>query len=191
MTFLFSNIKTSILDTAAAGYQKELHEDYMKNSLKTDSVNLAYSSKRKENSAAVVFKKDAKPWRESTVAPYLRRNNLESLTKSMPFLQKKAQQRERLELVERDLFLKSKYVSTEDRSGKISIAAAQYSNLKSMEMLNSIIARKASMTNMFFNKINSTFDIQKKEIYNYYKNVKEEAQENMEHAAPELPDEDI
>ncbi len=180
LTFLFSNIKTSILDTAASRYQKEMKEQLMRNSLKTDSVNLAFSSKRFENSASIFFKKDTKPWRESTVRPYLKRENLESLAKTMPFLQGKTQQNQRLELVQRDLQLKEAYASADSALSKATIASKQHENLRTMETLNSIIARKSSMTNMFFNKINSVYDIQKNEIYNYYKNIKEIETQNLE-----------
>ncbi len=189
LTFLFANIKTSIMDTAASRYQKELVEGQMRNSLKTNSVNLAYSSKRFEDSASIFFKKDTKPWRESTVAPYLRRENLESLAKTMPFLQSKTQQRQRLDLVARDLALKAEYASAQGIT-KTGIAHQQHENLRMMETLNSIIARKTSMTNMFFNKINSVYDIQKKEIYNYYKNIQEVETQNLESSTQDPLEED-
>ncbi len=186
LTFLFANIKPSILDTVASAHQKELDDNKMKNALKTDSENLAFSSKRLKNSASMFYKKDTKPWRESTLSPYLKRANLESLAKSMPFLQRGTQQKERMDLVKEDLELKAMYRTTSDSKQREGIRAQQHTNLRSMETLNSIIIRKAGMTNMFFNKVNSVFDMQKKEMFNYYNKVREETQ-SLENMTAEQP----
>ncbi len=173
-TFIFANIKTSILDTAASKYQKELNESSMKKSLKTESENLAYSSKRRKNAASIFYKRDAKPWRESTVQPYISRNNLESLGKNMPFLQKNEEQTELRALVQNDLKLKASVVEAQlnDTEGLKGLRAEQHQNIRNMELLNSIIIRKASTSNMFFDRLNYVFDIQKQEIFSYYRDLR-------------------
>ncbi len=190
-TFIFANIKTSILDTAASKYQKELSEDSMKNQLKNQDENVAFSSKRLQDAASIFYKKDAKPWTEKTVAPYAHRRHLESLGKNMPFLQRQHEQKERLEKVAHDLELKAKVAEvmrSEDRSEINELRREQYTNLKDMEVLNSIIYRKASMSNMFFDRINMVFDTQKIDIFAYYKKVKGKAdtvESDNEEAPPE------
>ncbi len=81
-SFLFANIKTSVFDTAASRYQKELKEYQMARALKTGTQNLAYSAKRRGGAAVILYKAQNMPWSRGSIAPYLARANMEALRKT-------------------------------------------------------------------------------------------------------------
>ncbi len=193
-TFIFANIKTSIYDKAPSKFQNELSEDVMRNSLKSESENVAFSSKRKTNAASIFYKKDAKPWRESTLRPYLLRRNLEAFEKTMPFLQATSERAEREKLVHEDLDLKAQAQNLFNQNSEnelYSIRKNQLSLLRQAEILNSIIRRKESGATMFFDKINFSFDYQKREIFDYYRNMKNQSLESINDSAePKNEDDD-
>ncbi len=184
-TFLFVNIKPSIYDTVASQYQRELNEDNMYNTLKTESENVVYSSKRRSNAASILYKKDAKPWSEGTLRPHIIKKNLESFAKVMPFLQSYKDKEERAKLVEEDRRLKAQaYELSHSGNTKhlVTTRKNQYVHLKQLETINSIINRKESASSMFFRKVNFSFDYQKREIFAYYKKVKEQSLESANEA---------
>ena len=165
-SFIFANIKTSVFDTAASGFQKEIRESQMVRHLKH-----GFSAKRRGGSAVTIFKATTQPWSPRVVAPYLRRNNLETLKKTMPFLERKEDLAEK-----RDIKAQFKELQSDVRTGLLSNdhatmaeARAQHVELTAREnLLDAVIYRKSQQSLLFFRRLNVTLENQKSEMYTYY-----------------------
>jgi len=171
-SFLFANIKTSIFDTAASRYQKELKEYQMMRGLKTETPNVAYTAKRRGNSAVVLYKADSLPWSRRSILPYLRRINMEALGKTMPFLDKSA------EVSQRESALRGQKSLSRELSEKMTgrkyaemawIRARQMELLAKQNELGALIYRKDTQQRLFFRKLNYALDFQKREMFAYYR----------------------
>jgi len=170
-SFLFANIKTSILDTAPSRHQRELKEYQMMRERKTGTQNLAYTAKRRGGSAVILYKMENQPWTRRSVAPYLRRVNMETLQKTMPFMDRSAElgDRERARDEQKSLQqeLTGKMAAgkfsemAEDRARQTALTARQ-------NELNALIYRKDTQERLFFRKLNLAFDLQKQEMFAYY-----------------------
>lgn len=174
-SFLFANIKTSILDTAAGAHQHEMNETQQMRALKTGNQNLAYSARRRRNSAVLLYKAENKPWSEQSLAPYLRRVNLETLGKTLPFLDRseadalasaRAEQRE-LSQSERENLLRK------DSAGTAAVRLRRRQLSYQQNALAAVLARKYAQSQLFFRKINIAFDLQKAKMFEYYRRERE------------------
>ncbi len=190
--FLFATVKTSIFDTISSKYQKELREDKMKNSLKQGTQNTAFSSARKTDSATVIYKKENKPWSEQSITPYILKQNMESLQKTMPFVQKNVEIYQRNQLIAEDLKLKHQHAQQfANKDEKLTeTKQLQQELLKDMELLNSVIVRKSSYSVNFFDRINTVFDLQKKEMFDYYRRFKDANNKSKYETAENKEDEE-
>lgn len=65
--FLFANMKTSRYDTVASRYQREMREDMRMSLRKGESANRVFLSKRSENAAVLIEKRENMPWSQKTV----------------------------------------------------------------------------------------------------------------------------
>jgi len=172
-SFLFSNIKTSVFDTAASRYQKELKEYQMMRGLKTGTQNTAYSAKRRANSAVILYKAETLPWSRRSVLPYLRRINMESLQKTMPFLDKTAEHNRREESLREHKALGrelSGKMAERNYTEMAAMRAGQRELLTEQNETAALIYRKDTQGRLFFRKINAALDIQKKEMFAWYRN---------------------
>ena len=171
-SFLFANIKTSVFDTAPSRYQKELKEYQMMRELKTGTQNTAFTAKRRGGSAVILYKKDTLPWSQRTVLPYLRRANMEALGKTMPFLDKSPELLDRTGVANEHKSLGGE-LSAKMAAGKHSEMAAlrarQTALLTQENELNALIYRKDTRQRLFFRKLNATLDLQKHEMFAYYR----------------------
>jgi hypothetical protein len=171
-SFLYANIKTSRYDTASSLVQRELKEYQMHSLLKGENENRAYISRRRSNAAVLLEKAENKPWTEYSVQPYLGRVNTETLMKVMPFLnrakekaklQKVRQEQKELQLKEAENSRKGDYESNVD------IRRQLLRNLRKSDQLQAFLYRKDMNSRLFFRKINYAMDIQKHEMFEYYK----------------------
>lgn len=170
-SFLFANIKTSIFDNAASAYQRSMNEAQQMRTLKSGTQNLAYSARRQRNSAVLVYKAENKPWSEQSLAPYLRRINLETLRKTMPFLDRSEQQ----ELLQSRL--ERKKLEQQVRQSLLEKRAAETAQLRMQQKelshrqdaLTALLMRKQTQSQLFFRKINLAFDLQKAKMFEYYR----------------------
>jgi len=170
-SFIFANIKTSVFDTAASRFQKEVRENQMARHLRSGSQNTIFSARRLGASAITLFKGETQPWSPRSVAPYLRRSSLETLKKTMPFLERKQDYAEK-----RSIKAQFKELQSDVRIGllskdytKMAEARTQQVELTAREnMLDAIIYRKSQQSLLFFRKINVAFESQKNEMYTYY-----------------------
>ncbi len=167
-SFLFANIKTSVFDTAASRYQKELKEYQMARALKTGTQNLAYSAKRRGGAAVILYKAQNMPWSRGSIAPYLARANMEALRKTMPFLEQTAERAERQENYEKQRELKKKldiynpFEAAKLRAEQVALSSRQ-------DELNSLIYREDTQMRSFFRKLNYAYNMQQEELLNYYR----------------------
>ena len=170
--FLFANIKTSIFDTAPSRHQRELKEYQMMRELKTGTQNTAFTSKRRGGSAVILYKKDTLPWSRRTVLPYLRRANMEAFEKTMPFLDKTTELNDRAGIAQehKSLGLELTAKMSAQKYAEMPVIRARQTALLTRENeLSALIYRKDMRQRLFFRRLNSTLDMQKREMFAYYR----------------------
>jgi hypothetical protein len=171
-SFLFANIKTSILDTAASRHQKVLKEYQAMRALRTGTQNVAYSAKRRAGSAVILYKMENQPWTQRSITPYLKHVNMETLGKTMPFMEKATDISEREKTMREQRELQAE-IRGKAAQGKFSeqggLRARQTALAQRQNELNALIYRKNTQERLFFRKINFALDIQKHEMFAYYR----------------------
>ena len=188
-SFIFANIKTSIYDNAASQYQRRLKENMMMKQLKTGNQNIAFSSRRRQNSSVLLYKMENKPWTEASVRPYINRVDLEALGKAMPFLKREEEMEERQKAREQRREIQDAIrtaTSKGDEEQLRHLRAEDTALLHSMETIDAIIYRKAAQSLNFFHKANMAFDLQKQKMFEYYRNERE--RRRLEAVNEALPD---
>lgn len=171
-TFLFANIKTSVYDTAPSRYQRELKEYQMMRQLKTGTPNLAYSSKRRSGGATLLYNLESRPWSPSSILPYLYRGNMEALRKTMPFLDRTEELEERLKLREEQKILRQEVGDAVTKGRYAELAGLRKQQREALVLQNqteTIIIRKDTASRLLFRRMNIAFDLQKQEIFQYYR----------------------
>ena len=184
--FLYSNLKTSRYDTISSKYQREMEDYQQKALLKGDNENRAYVSKRWENAAVLIEKKENKPWTQRSVKTYLSRANAEAAKKSMPFFSKEeemeelAKARQRQKEIRREIRDIRKQMSTgenksADMEAKIrELRKEALSGLSKISLLETLVYRKNTAEKTFLRKINYAYDFQKNDIESYYREKRKE-----------------
>lgn len=184
--FLYSNLKTSRYDTISSKYQREMEDYQQKALLKGDNENRAYVSKRWENAAVLIEKKENKPWTQKSVKTYLSRANAEAAKKSMPFFSKEeemeelAKARQRQKEIRREIRDIRKQMSAEenksaDMEAKIrELRKEALSGLSKISLLETLVYRKNTAEKTFLRKINYAYDFQKNDIESYYREKRKE-----------------
>ena len=185
-SFLFARIKTSIYDTAPSRYQKELSEQKMKRDLKDENENIAGTAKRAANASVLLYKAERKPWSEDSVGPYLLKTDKGALRKTMPFLLAEEPQRHAdAQTQARELGRKVRHaVAQGNRDELFQLRAQQMENLREQEWTQNVMIRKDQQRRQFFRKLNYAIDIQKHEMFAYYREVRKRKQQ---YAAAALP----
>lgn len=193
--FLYSNLKTSRYDTISSAYQKEMEDYQQKSLLKGDNENRAYVSKRWENAAVLIEKKENKPWTYRSVKTYLNRANAEAAKKSMPFFAREEEQtelrkgRQRQREIGREIQEIRREMSegenkTADMESKIrSLRKEAVTGLAQESLLEALIYRKNAAEKAFLRKINYAYDFQKADIENYYREKRRELENQAAMAA--------
>lgn len=183
-SFLFANIKTSLYDTAASAYQHRMKETQQMRALKTGTQNLAYSARRWQGSAVLLYKAENKPWSEQSLAPYLKRVNLETLRKTMPFLDRSEAQ-ERAETQQEKKRLEEEVrqsLRRRDNAGTASLRLQQRELSRRQDALDALLIRKRTQSQLFFRKINLAFDLQKAKMFEYYRRMRNRRAQRAEEA---------
>lgn len=174
-SFLFANIKTSIFDSAPSAYQRQMKETQQMRALKTGTQNMAFSSRRWQNSTVLVYKVENKPWSEQSILPYLRRINLETLQKTMPFLDRpEAEERQRGFEQKRELEDQIRQGLARGDGARVAILRRQEKELSHhQDALAALLLLKQAQSRAFFRKINIAFDLQKAKMFEYYRRVRD------------------
>lgn len=186
-SFLFANIKTSVFDTAPSRHQRELKEYQMMRSLKTGTQNVAYSAKRRGGSAVILYKMETQPWTQRSILPYLRRVNLEALQKTMPFLDRTDEFSDREKVSQEQKSLQKELAGSMARqkySEMAVIRARQVELLTRQNELGALLYRKDTQQRLFFCKLNSALDMQKHEMFAYYRDRRRGGKVAEKDAAP-------
>lgn len=183
-SFLFANIKTSLYDTAASAYQHRMKETQQMRVLKTGTQNLAYSARRWQASAVLLYKAENKPWSEQSIAPYLKRVNLETLRKTMPFLDRseekeRAEKREEKKLLEQQV---RKSLLQRDNARTAELRWQERELSRRQDELGALLIRKRTQSQLFFRKINLAFDLQKAKMFEYYRRMRNRRAQRAEEA---------
>lgn len=192
--FLYSNLKTSRYDTIASAYQKEMEEYQQKALLKGDNENRAYVSKRWENAAVLIEKKENKPWTQRSIRSYLNRANAEAVEKSMPFFTKEEEYEELSELKKRrreiseeisaareEIKKEEDSIEFEEEIRELRKEATE--SMATESLLETLIYRKNAAEKTFLRKINYAFDFQKKDIESYYREKRKELEDRATESA--------
>ena len=191
-SFIFANIKTSSFDTASSSFQKEMHENQMVRHFQTR--NNVFSAKRRGASVVTLFKNEARPWSPRVVAPYLQRNSLEALKKTMPFLEQREDRVEKGRIKKQFKELQNDVrvgLLNKDYTKTAEARARQVELTERDNMLNAIIYRKKQQSLLFFSMVNISLDSQKHQIYTYYQERRKGSSPSHERIPPEnKPDTD-
>lgn len=189
-SFLFANIKTSIFDTAASRYQRELKEHQMMRARKEGTQNLLYSSKRREDTAVLLYKAENKPWTEWSIRPYLQRMNQGALRKTLPFLEREEEADRLREGKGKKKELERK-IADHTAMGMFdelqALRAQEMALSREQDALRSLLTRKARQSLLFFRSINYAFDIQKQEMFDFYRELREKHGHEEKHVPEEPP----
>lgn len=183
-SFLFANIKTSIYDNAASAYQRRMKETQQMRTLKTGTQNIAYSARRWQASAILLYKAENKPWSEQSIAPYLKRVNLETLRKTMPFLDR-SEAKEREENREEKKRLEEKVQQSlrqRDNARTAELRLQERELSRRQDLLGALLTRKQTQSQLFFRKINLAFDLQKAKMFEYYRRMRNRRAQRAEEA---------
>ena len=184
--FLYSNLKTSRYDTISSKYQKEMEDYQQKALLKGDNENRAYVSKRWENAAVLIEKKENKPWTQRSVKTYLSRANAEAAKKSMPFFSKEEEMeeltkaRQRQKEIRREIRdIRKQMFAEENKSADMEAKIRELrkealSGLSKISLLETLMYRKNTAEKTFLRKINYAYDFQKNDIESYYREKRKE-----------------
>lgn len=187
--FLYSNLKTSRYDTIASRYQKEMGDYQQKSLLKGDNENRAYVSRRWENAAVLIEKKENKPWTYRSVKTYLNRTNAEAAKKTMPFFSKEEEyaeltkKRQRQKEISRDIQkIRSEMSEGEHKEADMEARIRELrkeavTGLAQENLLETLIYRKNTAEKTFLRKINYAYDFQRKDIESYYREKRKELEE--------------
>lgn len=181
--FLFANIKTSIYDTAASQEQRAMNDRQRMSQLKTGNQNRAFSSRRRADSTVLIYKAENKPWAERSIRPYLMRQNMEALQKTMPFLNARAERAERAQALERD---KSLSAMEQKGGNRAAVRAQRLALSRELDTLGSLAWRKQAQARLFFRKMNIAVDLQKQKMFEYYRGKAASGQLEAENV-PVLP----
>lgn len=192
--FVYSNLKTSRYDTIASAYQKEMENYQKKALLKGDNENRAYVSRRRENAAVLIEKKENKPWTQNSVKTYLSRANMEAVKKSMPFFVKEEQEeliksRQRRQEISREIQeIRREQSLGEQKNGDMDgqireLRKETLTGLAKESLLETLIARKNTAEKTFLRKMNYAYDFQKTDIENYYREKRKELEQQTVEAA--------
>lgn len=189
--FLVMNLKTSRYDTIDSQYQKEIKEEQMKPLNLNGFQNRAFASQQRPDAVVLIEKSDAGPWSESTIRPHYGKGNLEALQKALPFFSKN-EGKEKISdnrLTERSL---QKKVQDNVNKGMFEnnrmLRERQRDLLYEDNLLFHFIRLKEAEGRYFFRKLNFAFDIQKKEMFDYYKTRKEETRGREGWVNEQLPE---
>ncbi len=171
-SFVFANMKTNLYDTVNSRYQKIMKEYQQKPEQKRGNENRAYVSGRWKSAAVLLEKAENKPWSEKSMKPYLRNTNMDAILKTMPFFYRE-QEREQLEKNGEQMKELQESVRQNALQGKHQENRALNEQMRELQeesnMLQSILYRKDSGRRGFIRKINYAFDIEKHEMFDYYR----------------------
>lgn len=187
-SFLFARIKTSILDTAASKHQSQMNELGKKSRLKGEGPNRAFTSRRKANSAVLLYNAHNKPWSAASIRPYLMRYGMEALQKTMPFLRPEQDTADRRKALEKDRELSAGENLVQGEQ-QIKLRAERIELQAELNRINEVIRRKNVLAHNFFRRVNISYDLQKKKMFAYYRDVEKEAAEHLDSVLDEPPQE--
>ena len=191
-SFIFANLKTSRYDTISSRYQKEMAEYQMKTLLKGQNENRGYISKYSPNASVLIEKAEAKPWTEQSINPYYNRINMDALKKAMPFFHKSEEQTQLKELQKKQMERKHQIAEQSRRgqhSDNISLYKKQLDGMQKENLLHALLYRKENQSRFFLRKINYAMDIQKHEMFEYYRNRRNQARQ-VEEMMPDRGEDD-
>lgn len=177
-SFIFANMKTNLYDTVNSRYQKEMKEYQQKPEKKKGNENRAWVSKRWHSASVLLEKAENKPWTEQSMEPYFKNGNMEALLKTMPFFHEQ-DERSQLEEIRQNTRELQEGIRENSLQGKWD-ENAQLNRLtressQESELLQAILARKNAGKRAFLRKVNYAFDIDKHNMFEYYREQRRKA----------------
>lgn len=186
-SFIFANIKTSIFDNAASRHQREL-KDYQRMLQQKDGTqNVAYTAKRRAGSAVLLYKMENMPWSRRSVEPYTGRESMEALRKTMPFLGGERESFEQESARQRQRQLQNRIAESLRRRdyGETAGARAEQTALSERQSeLGALLYRMDTRRRLFFRTLNAAFDLQKMDIFAYYRRARQGGPAAKKDSAP-------
>lgn len=170
--FLFANMKTNRYDTVSSRYQRSMKEYQQRPELRKNTENSAFVAERRGKSAALLEKTEDKPWSERTMAPYLHNRNMEVLSKTMPFFESASELAQRAGNQQQIRALQET-VRVNAAQGKRQKNAELHERIRELSQANdllwAVVYRKDRGKRGFLRKLNYAFDMEKHDMYQYYR----------------------
>lgn len=171
-SFVFANMKTNLYDTVNSRYQKIMKEYQQRPEQKKVNENRAYVSGRWKNAAVLLEKAENKPWSEKSMEPYFQNTNMDAILKTMPFFYC-GQEQEQLQENRVQIKGLQEAVRQNALEGRHQANVILNQQLRERQeegnMLQAVLYRKDSGKRGFIRKINYAFDIEKHEMFDYYR----------------------
>lgn len=174
-SFIFVRIKSSVYDTANARHMRSFEETQMRSYLKTGNENRFYTARRRHGSSALLYKAENKPWTPYSLRPHLNQTYGEALRKTMPFLDSTQEKLRLLEITGRRRELQKELrdaMQTAAYGGMQALRAEQTGLLYESSGLQALLTRKSQQSLLFFRRVNYAFDIQKAQIFSFYRELR-------------------
>ena len=171
-SFVFANMKTNRYDTVNSRYQKIMKEYQQKPEQKKRNENRVYVSGRWKNAAVLLEKAENKPWSEKSMKPYFHSANMDAILKTMPFFYQE-QERQQLDSTREEIKRLQEGIREHAREGKHRENGSLNERVRELQeesnLLQAVLYRKDSGRRGFIRKINYAFDIDKHEMFEYYR----------------------
>lgn len=171
-SFVFANMKANIYDTVNSTYQKTMKEYQRQSVQRKENVTYAYVSKSAKNAAVMLEKVEYRPWTENVLEAYFHKKNMETVMKTMPFFY---QEQEKGQIEENREKRKKLQEQIRENALKGNCEENQQINREIRELqetdnlLQAILYRKDANKRGFVRKLNYAFDIEKSEMFDYYR----------------------
>lgn len=178
-SFVFANMKTNLYDTVNSRYQKVMREYQQKPEQKKGNENRAYVSSRWKNAAVLFEKAENKPWSEKSMEPYFHDANMDAILKTMPFFNQ-SQERQQLEQTKEQIKQMQESVRENSLKGEHQKNGELNRQMRELQeesnLLQAVLYRKDSGKRGFIRKLNYAFDIEKREMFDYYRQQRMQAE---------------
>jgi hypothetical protein len=191
-SFIIMNLRSSKYDTITSQYQKQITEEQMNPVSRSGFQNRVLASKKGAGALVMIEKSEARPWGEHTIRPHYGKGNSGTIQKAMPFFSRDEEKaklisnRRQYKQLQRTI---QKNIQTSQTQQNTLLRRQQTEIILEDNQLAHIIQVKETESLNFFNKINHSYEPQKRAMFEYYRSrrmesSRERSRDTAENAPP-------
>ena len=185
-SFLFAEIKTSRYDTVSERYQRAMKEYQINSRQDAPRQTRVFAVKRRTEPVVLLENIQTKPWSERVIRSNFSRVNMDVLSKVMPFMDREGNRR-RLQELRIEARRLQEEVQQNINEGKfennVALRQQQVRHLMEENFLGHLLRCKEASSRYVIRRMNMAFDMQKNEMFEYYKNKRQEEHDTTETSA--------